>query len=138
MNIGIMGLGGVGGYFGGKICKRASMPDRIFFIARGKHLDAIRKQGLHVSTATEGQWVCSPTVATDRIEELPILDVCLLCTKSYDLNHAVSQLCERVSEATVIVPLLNGVDRHVLDTTWFQNPHCSNSFNAPSRWVPGQ
>jgi len=111
MNIGIIGVGGVGGYFGGKICKWASMPDRkIFFVARGKHLDAIRKNGLHVSTATEGQWVCSPTLATDRVKDLPILDVCLLCVKSYDLKHAVSQLLERVSETTVIVPLLNGVD----------------------------
>jgi len=111
MNIGIIGLGGVGGYFGGKICRSASMQDtKTFFVARGNHLDAIRKNGLHVSTATEGEWVCSPTLATDRIEELPLLDVCLLCVKSYDLTNAVAQLCERVSENTVIVPLLNGVD----------------------------
>jgi 2-dehydropantoate 2-reductase len=111
MNIGIIGVGGVGGYFGGKICKLASMPDiNIFFVARGKHLEAIRKNGLQVSTATEGEWVCNPTLATDRIEELPILDVCLLCVKSYDLKNAVRPLCKKVSEATLIVPLLNGID----------------------------
>lgn len=111
MNIGIIGVGGVGGYFGGKICKLASIPDiNIFFIARGKHLDAIRNNGLHVRTATEGEWACNPTLATDRIEELPILDVCLLCVKSYDLKNVVSQLCEKVLEATLILPLLNGID----------------------------
>ena len=93
MNVGIIGVGGVGGYFGGKICRLASMNDaNIFFVARGEHLDEIRKKGLHVSTATEGEWICSPTMATDRIDELPILDICLLCVKSYDLKNVASQL----------------------------------------------
>jgi len=111
MNIGIIGVGGVGGYFGGKICKLVPRKDAdIFFVARGRHLDAIRKNGLCVSTATEGEWVCSPTLATDRIEELPVLDVCLLCVKSYDLKDAVSRLGDNVSPSTLIVPLLNGID----------------------------
>ena len=111
MNIGIIGVGGVGGYFGGKICKLVPRKDAdIFFVARGRHLDAIRKNGLYVSTATEGEWVCSPTLATDRIEELPVLDICLLCVKSYDLKDAVSRLGDKVSSSTLIVPLLNGID----------------------------
>ncbi|MBP6940822.1 MAG: 2-dehydropantoate 2-reductase [Syntrophorhabdaceae bacterium] len=111
MNIGIIGVGGVGGYFGGKICKLVPRKDAdIFFVARGGHLDAIRKNGLCVSTATEGEWVCSPTLVTDRIEELPVLDVCLLCVKSYDLKDAVSRLSGKVSSSTLIVPLLNGID----------------------------
>jgi 2-dehydropantoate 2-reductase len=111
MNIGIIGLGGVGGYFGGKICKQTSMPGaNISFVARGNHLDEIRKNGLHVSTATEGEWVCHPTFATDRIEELPVLDICLLCVKSYDLRNVVSQLCHKVSGSALLVPLLNGID----------------------------
>jgi 2-dehydropantoate 2-reductase len=111
MNIAIIGLGGVGGYFGGKICKQTSMAGvNVFFVARGKHLDEIRKNGLRVSAATEGEWVCSPTLATDRIEELPVLDICLLCVKSYDLRNAVSRLCHKVSGSALLVPLLNGID----------------------------
>jgi len=111
MNIGIIGVGGVGGYFGGKICKQTSIKNAtICFAARGKHLDEIRKNGLRVSTATEGEWVCKPTVATDRIEELPILDICLICVKSYDLRNAVSQLSRKASESALLVPLLNGID----------------------------
>lgn len=111
MNIGIIGVGGVGGYFGGKICKKAlDREAKVYFVARGKHLDEIRKKGLHVSTAAEGDWVCTPTLATDRIEELPVLDVCLLCVKSYDLKNAVLQLADKVSDSTLIIPLLNGVD----------------------------
>lgn len=111
LNIGIIGVGGVGGYFGGKICKLGTTQGiNIYFIARGKHLDEIRKNGLYVSTASEGDWVCMPTFATDRIEELPVLDVCLLCVKSYDLRNVVLQLQRKVSGSTLIVPLLNGID----------------------------
>jgi 2-dehydropantoate 2-reductase len=111
MNIGIIGAGGVGGYFGGKICKEAlSQEAKVYFVARGKHLDEIRRKGLHVNTATEGAWICNPTLATDRIEELPILDICLLCVKSYDLKNVVLQLCNKVSDSTLIIPLLNGID----------------------------
>ena len=111
MNIGIIGAGGVGGYFGGKICKPgATQGINIYFIARGRHLDEIRKNGLYVSTADEGDWVCVPTFATDHIEDLPVLDVCLLCVKSYDLSDIVFQLQGKVSGSTFIVPLLNGID----------------------------
>ncbi len=111
MNIGIIGVGGVGGYFGGKICKLVStLGTKVYFVARSKHLEAIREKGLYVSTATEGDWVCHPTLATDRIEELPILDVCLLCVKSYDLKNVVLRLGDKVSESTLIIPLLNGID----------------------------
>ncbi|HEX2965124.1 MAG TPA: 2-dehydropantoate 2-reductase [Syntrophorhabdaceae bacterium] len=111
MNIGIIGTGGVGGYFGGKICRLASPPDiNVFFVARGGHLEEIRKNGLYISTASEGEWMCRPTLATDRISDLPTLDICLLCVKSYDLDRVTIQLSGRISESTIIVPLLNGVD----------------------------
>ncbi len=111
MNIGIIGVGGVGGYFGGKICKQAPSREKgVYFVARGKHLDEIRKKGLQVTTATEGDWVCNPTLATDHIEELPILDVCFLCVKSYDLKTVVPQLRHKVTDSTLVVPLLNGID----------------------------
>lgn len=111
MNIGIIGVGGVGGYFGGKICKSAPIQGaKVYFIARGKHLDEIRQKGLYVSTATEGDWVCRPTLATDCIEELPVLDFCFVCVKSYDLKNVILQLRGKVSDNTIVVPLLNGID----------------------------
>jgi len=111
MEIGIIGIGGVGGYFGGKLCQLLATPDvNIYFVARGKHLAEIRQKGLRVSTALEGEWVCHPTLATDRIEELPMLDACLVCVKSYDLKSVVQQLQHKVSASSAIVPLLNGID----------------------------
>lgn len=48
MNIGIIGTGGVGGYFGGKLAKRFEndKDNHIFFLARGEHLNQIQKMVL--------------------------------------------------------------------------------------------
>jgi 2-dehydropantoate 2-reductase len=111
VSIGIIGTGGVGGYFGGKICRSLSGSDaRVWFVARGRHLEEIRRNGLAVRTAAEGDWVCRPTAVTDVIEDLPPLDLCLLCVKSYDLVNVLPRLCGALSERTIVIPLLNGVD----------------------------
>jgi 2-dehydropantoate 2-reductase len=111
MNIAVVGVGGVGGYFGGKLCRLIpAQKANIYFVARGPHLDKIRREGLRIRTVAEGEWTCHPTLATDRIQDLPALDLCLLCIKSYDLAEAAQQLSEKASEATILIPLLNGVD----------------------------
>lgn len=111
INIGIIGVGGVGGYFGGKLCRSISPREaNFFFVARGKHLEEIRRNGLRVSTLMEGEWTCRPTLATDSFDDIPVLDVCLICVKSYDLSPALHNLQRRISNDTLIAPLLNGVD----------------------------
>jgi 2-dehydropantoate 2-reductase len=111
LNIGIIGVGGVGGYYGSKLCRLiAARRTNVYFVARGQHLSAIRHNGLSVRTAEEGDFMSHPTLATDEFKHLPMLDVCLICVKAYDLQNAVRQLGHCVSDATVIVPLLNGID----------------------------
>jgi 2-dehydropantoate 2-reductase len=111
LNIGIIGIGGVGGYFGGKLTQLLNRDDtpRIYFIARGEHLNEIRKNGL-VLDSDEGRMVCTPTLSTDRISDLPPLDLCLICVKSYDLDRVTGQLRSKIAENTMMLPLLNGVD----------------------------
>jgi len=112
-NICILGVGGVGGYFGGKISYTLSQSNvhdqHISFIARGKHLEKIKKNGLILDTS-EGEFICKPTLATDDISTIPVPDLVLLCTKSYDLENAVKQLASKIKDNTIIIPLLNGVD----------------------------
>jgi len=111
VNIGIIGVGGVGGYYGSKLCKLISAKDaKVYFIARGPHLAAIRRNGLSVKTATEGDWTSHPTLATDEFNDLPALDVCLVCVKSFDLQQAAQRLRPCIGDATAIIPLLNGID----------------------------
>ena len=111
-NIGVIGVGAVGGYFGGKLCQITSSDSNIgvYFVARGPHLQEIRKNGLLLTTAEEGDLTCKPTLATDRLDELPALDLCLLCVKSYDLVRVLTEVRGAISRETLIVPLLNGVD----------------------------
>jgi 2-dehydropantoate 2-reductase len=111
MNIAVIGIGGVGGYFGGKIAKLAEKESdlKVFFIARGAHLAEIIQNGLTLDSS-EGIIKCRPTLATDRIEDLPSFDICLICVKGYDLADAVKRLAPKITDKTVILPLLNGVD----------------------------
>jgi 2-dehydropantoate 2-reductase len=111
LNIGVIGIGGVGGYFGGKLCRLISSDGaNVYFVARGSNLDEIRRNGLWVKMAAEGEWMCRPTLATERIQDLPLLDICLVCVKSYDLSKVMQQLKEKISQETLLVSLLNGVD----------------------------
>ena len=48
MKIAIIGAGGVGGYFGARL---AAAGEDVTFIARGAHLEAMRKNGLRVLSA---------------------------------------------------------------------------------------
>ena len=111
MNIAVIGIGGVGGYFGGKLTQllKDERELKVFFVARGKHLEEIRKNGLVLDT-DEGTYTCVPTLATDNIRELPELDLCLVCVKGYDLQNVTEQLKPLISGKTMILPLLNGVD----------------------------
>ncbi len=112
MNIGIIGIGGVGGYFGGKLTQLLERETElnIYFIARNRHLEEIKKNGLILSTQDDGELICRPTLATDNPDELPELDLCLICVKSYDLDNVLKAIKDKIKDDTKIIPLLNGVD----------------------------
>jgi len=110
----IFGVGGVGGVFGGKIAHAIAQEKhtdkKVFFIARGKHLEEIKKHGLILNTPEERDILCKPTLATDNIADIPQPDLYLMCVKSYDLDAAVKAISEKTRDNTLIIPLLNGVD----------------------------
>ncbi|HRT62903.1 MAG TPA: 2-dehydropantoate 2-reductase [Syntrophales bacterium] len=111
MRIGIVGIGGVGGYFGGKLALKygPSRENAIIFIARGEHLKAVRSKGLKLVTV-EGEYTAVPTVATDNPSEIGMLDLVFFCVKSYGLEEAARMLSGSIHEKTVVIPLLNGVN----------------------------
>jgi len=113
MNIAFIGIGGVGGYFGGKMAQllnNKSYGINLYYIARGEHLEAIQEHGLKLKTSSDGEFNCIPTLATDNYNELPILDYCFICVKQYDLENSLLQLKNKISRTTQIIPLLNGMD----------------------------
>ena len=111
----IFGVGGVGGCFGGKIAEAFRLSEEpgreVYFIARGKHLDAIKSKGLTVITP-DRTFTGIPTLATDRIEDIPVPDLILICVKGYDLDDAVKAVRLKTDENTILIPLLNGADIH--------------------------
>jgi len=111
-HIAFIGVGGVGGYFGGKMTSILSNHKdiKMYFIARGKHLEQIQKNGLVLKTKAEGERICTPTLATERIEDLPMLDACFIAVKAYDLESVLLRLKDCIKEETAIIPLLNGID----------------------------
>ncbi len=113
-NVGVMGVGGVGGYFGGKLAhtfsSNSDSPARIFFVARGKHLEAIKRNGLVLKSPEFGSITCRPTLATKRMSDLPDIDIFLICVKGYDLVDVAGSIKDYIKENTIILPLLNGAD----------------------------
>ncbi|MBA7497574.1 2-dehydropantoate 2-reductase [subsurface metagenome] len=108
----VYGIGGVGGYFGGRIAHEISKGNRaiqVYFIGRGEHLKTIQQHGLKLITDKE-EFLCIPNIATDNIRHIPTPDLYLLCVKGYDLDNAVSSISKNISTDTIILPLLNGVD----------------------------
>jgi len=108
----IYGIGGVGGYFGGRIAHEIGKGNRttqVYFISRGEHLKSIQQHGLNLITDKE-EFLCIPNIATDNIGHIPTPDLYLICVKGYDLNNAVASISKNISTDTIVLPLLNGVD----------------------------
>ena len=113
-NIWICGVGGVGGYFGGRLAYHVSNLDEknynIFFLARGEHLEKIKKEGLKLKMSDGREIICHPTLASDEIVEFPIPELCILCVKSYDLDDLIVKIKDKLADNTIIIPLMNGID----------------------------
>ena len=112
-NVCVFGVGGVGGFFGAKMADKATKMNgsgiKIFFIARGEHLNAIQSEGLTLRTP-EATINCRPFMATSDMNQIPQPDLIMLCVKSYDLQNVLAAIKPCVNDDTIILPLLNGAD----------------------------
>ncbi len=106
MKIAVMGSGGIGGYYGGRL---ANAGEDVTFIARGAHLAAMRAGGLRVFSHF-GDFELPRVAATDDPAEIGEAELVLVTTKAYDLEAAARALVPVVGAETVVLPLLNGVD----------------------------
>lgn len=109
--IGILGLGGVGGFFGGLLAKayQESEEIEIVFIARGETLKAVAQSGLKIITK-ESQTVVFPKVISNDPDVIGKLDYLICATKTYDIEESLLALAKCIKKSTVILPLYNGVD----------------------------
>jgi 2-dehydropantoate 2-reductase len=105
MKVAVMGAGAVGGYFGGLLAKGGA---DVTFIARGKHLAALKAKGLSVKSV-KGDFSL-PVKATDDLKEVGPVNLVLFCVKSYDTEAAMRQALPMVGKETVVLSLQNGID----------------------------
>jgi len=106
MKIAVMATGGVGGFIGAVLAKNGNA---VTFIARGAHLDAIRANGLTVTTI-KGDFSVKPAHATDNPGEVGIVDWILFAVKTFDTENAAHAIRPMVGTNTTVVTFQNGVD----------------------------
>lgn len=127
MRIAVVGIGGVGGYYGGRLA-HAYPPNsghEVVFFCRGAHLDAIRSGGLKLGS-TDGEVAAVPSLATDSVADIGVVDVALLCVKGYDLLQTVHSVASIVGPETVVIPLGNGVNNDEIVKGGLQCGHVLN------------
>ena len=83
MRIAVLGAGGVGGYLAARLADAGA---DVALVARGRHLTALRRDGLTLRSVLGDTHVTLP--ATDETSEIGPVDVVLFCTKSTDTDAA--------------------------------------------------
>ncbi|MGB6985855.1 MAG: 2-dehydropantoate 2-reductase [Candidatus Aquilonibacter sp.] len=106
MNIVVMGAGGLGGYFGARL---AAVGNVLTFVARGKHLSAIQRDGLRVESSVAPLHV-RDVHAVERVDGMPPVDVVIIAVKLWDTEAAAEAVRPVISAQTMVVSFQNGVD----------------------------
>ena len=101
----VIGTGGVGGYFGGRL---ALAGNDVTFIARGEHLKAMKEKGLRVKSV-KGDFVIHPVKVTHQLKEIEPPDLVILGVKAWQVKDLAMELKTIVKPETIVLPLQNGV-----------------------------
>ena len=100
----MIGAGGLGSYVGGLLTRAGH---HVTLVARGDHLSAIRRDGLHVESF-DGDFDVRPEAAASALE-LPSADLTILTVKAYSLDDVGDQVAHLARTGSLVVSLLNGV-----------------------------
>src|SRR4029450_6521279 len=106
MRIAVMGAGGVGGYFGARL---AQAGHEVPFVARGRHLLAIKERGLMV-TSVLGDMRLPRPVVTDDPSTMGWFDAVLFAVKLWDTESAAAAIKPLLAAGGVVIPFQNGVE----------------------------
>jgi 2-dehydropantoate 2-reductase len=106
VRIAVIGAGGVGGYFGGRLAQAGIDTT---FIARGATLGALRTKGLRVESIV-GDFTVEHPQATDDPQTVGAVDAVLLAVKAWQIAEAAEAAKPMIGPDTLVVPLENGID----------------------------
>ena len=104
--IAVIGIGGVGGYVAGMLAK--AYP-HVTMVARGARGESIRENGLVLHSDYKGEIVAKPERVVP-VREMGQQDYIFICVKNYSLEDACENIRDMVTDDTVIIPVMNGVD----------------------------
>ncbi|WP_072682112.1 ketopantoate reductase family protein [Arcobacter sp. LA11] len=121
MNYIILGAGGIGSYYGAKLLETGH---NVIFIARGKHLKALKENGLNLSHPTFkfNKKVLAFSLDEIKLNNLPQIDAIILTTKSTTTNNVAKDLSKIFNDnqkCPFIVSLQNGVENEDILCNYF-------------------
>jgi 2-dehydropantoate 2-reductase len=108
----VIGLGGVGGYFGFKINQtNENLQQHILsFVARAETYKKVKEDGLTLISPEHINKQTRPDAVYEHISDIVNPDLVMICVKEYDLERVCSQLKEVITNETILLPMMNGVD----------------------------
>src|SRR5690348_2257562 len=106
MRIAVIGVGGVGGYFGARL---AQAGEDITFVSRGETLRALHESGLRVESV-DGDMLIQPAQATGDPMMVGPVDLVLLAVKGWQAPEAIESMRPLMGPETLALPLLNGIE----------------------------
>ena len=104
--IAVIGIGGVGGYVAGMLAK--AYP-HVTMVARGARAESNRENGLVLHSEFMGEIVAKPERVVP-VREMGQQDYIFICVKNYSLEDVCENIRDMVTDDTVIIPVMNGVD----------------------------
>ncbi len=106
MKIVVMGSGGVGGFYGGRLAHAGC---DVAFIARGRHLAAMREHGLTIENEGQGSIHLPKVQVTDDPATLTPAELVIIAVKLWDTEAAARAVKPLVGPETAVLSLQNGV-----------------------------
>jgi 2-dehydropantoate 2-reductase len=100
----VMGAGGVGGYFGGRL---AQAGHEVWLVARGAHREALTRRGLRVSSIL-GDFEVTPAGVVENVADAGRADAVLFAVKSWQTEAAARALAPALGPGTAVLSLQNG------------------------------
>lgn len=108
MRLLVLGAGGTGGYFGGRLAQAGI---DVSFLVRPARAALMRERGLRIRSPLGDADVPAQVITADELRDAAQFDLILLSCKAYDLDSAMDAIAPAVDAGARVVPLLNGL-RH--------------------------
>ena len=106
MKVCVVGAGAIGGMLGVKLAQGS---DKLTLIARGAHLEAIRRDGLRLLMGDGTELVATGVTATSNMGECGPQDLVILALKAHQIAPVIDEICSLLDENTTVLTTQNGL-----------------------------